>query len=428
LIAGTARDNARIVAVNYWLTNHNDGVTGTAGQAVLGLGTTDRTWTIPGAPLPGSNTLMVQSVDFTGNKSPVLACNFFYQVPSLFALTLTGDGRVTGTASIRGDAPPTNGALLHLGEGYTLNATPAKNWLFSNWTSAASVVSTNAALHFNMEPGFSLAANFVPSFFRMAAGTYNGLFYSTNIPAAETAGFLKNFVVTAGGTFSGSLLINGTTNLLTGTFDAQHQYSHTIALPAALGGPLFLSLTLAQGQITGTASGTNVGGWTNRLTANRSAASSASGQYTLLIPPPATASNCPPGDGYALITNQAGAVLVTGALADGATFAQSVPISDSGAVPIYQNLSASNSFFGGNGEFLFGWIVLGPNPGGSLIWVKKAWTEPPVPTNGPIPLIILAPPNYFRGYTNVIPLLGSPWTNPPPSMPAIPLNKGRSPV
>jgi len=425
VISGTAADNAQVVAVNYWLTNDNNGVTGTAGEAVLGPGTTHRTWSISAASSPGSNTVMVQSVDFTGHKSPILARRFFYEVPSSFTLAQNGDGVIRGAASVRGGAPPTNGAMLDIGERYMLTATPAKNWAFSNWTSGSAVVSSNATLHFIMEPGYSLTANFASNFLALAAGAYNGLFYSAEAPAFETAGFLKNFVVTTNGAFSGNLLIDGSTNLLSGIFNGQYQFSQTIALSAQLGGPLLLNLNLGQGQITGTVSGINNGGWTNPLTAYRSAASSSSAQYTILIPPPASATNCPPGEGYALITNQVGQIVLTGALADGTAFSQSVPISDSGAVPIYQNLSSNNPSFGGNGEFLYGWINLGANPpGGWLAWIKKPWTQPAYPTNGPMPLAIIAPPYYWSGFTNICTLIGSSWTNPPAGTPAISLNNG----
>jgi uncharacterized repeat protein (TIGR03803 family) len=425
VISGAAADNARVVAVNYWITNYNNGVSGSAGQAVLGLGTTNRTWTIPGPPLPGSNTVMVQSVDFSGNKSPLRARAFFYEVPSLFTLTQTGNGAVAGTASIRGDAPPTNGAMLHIGESYTLVATPARNCWFSNWTDAGSVAGTSATLRFVMEPGCSLAANFVTNFFQLAAGTYNGLFYSSNVPAAETAGLLKNLVVNPSGVFSGSLLIDGSTETLAGTFNGRFQYSRALARSAGLGGPLLLSLNLGAGRITGAVSGTNNGGWTNSLTAYRSAGSGGSGQYTILIPPPAAATNCPPGDGYVLLTNIAGTVVLTGALADGTPFSQAAPVSESGAVPIYQNLSTNNPTLFSTPTFLFGWINLGANPpGGWLAWVKKTWTEPVYPSNGPMPAIVLAPPVDWQGFTNVSTLIGSPWTNPPAGAPAIPLTNG----
>ena len=46
----------------------------------------------------------------------------------------------------------------------------------------------------------------------------------------------------------------------------------------------------------------------------------------------------PPGDGYALVTNHAGLVTLTGALADGTNFSQTVAASAAGDVPVYASL------------------------------------------------------------------------------------------
>ena len=59
----------------------------------------------------------------------------------------------------------------------------------------------------------------------------------------------------------------------------------------------------------------------------------------------------PGGDGYALITNHAGMIRITGAMADGAPLSQTVPVSDLSYVPIYASL------YGGKG-LLMGWINL----------------------------------------------------------------------
>ena len=55
VISGTAADEAQIVAVGYWLTNHNNGATGTWGQAVLSGQSTKRSWTI--RPRPGREAI-----------------------------------------------------------------------------------------------------------------------------------------------------------------------------------------------------------------------------------------------------------------------------------------------------------------------------------------------------------------------------------
>jgi hypothetical protein len=68
VFAGTASDNARVTNVVYWLTNFNGGPL-LSGTALLAPGGTN--WSIPAlTPFPGTNVLAVQSVDFSGLKSP----------------------------------------------------------------------------------------------------------------------------------------------------------------------------------------------------------------------------------------------------------------------------------------------------------------------------------------------------------------------
>ena len=106
--------------------------------------------------------------------------------------------------------------------------------------------------------------------------------------------------------------------------------------------------------------------------------------------PPA---NSPGGDGYALITNKAGTVTITGALADGTALSQTVPVAQDGYVPIYANLYSSKGL-------LLGWINLDltNTAGVSLTWIH------PGTTSG----------LYKNGFTNVLltnQVLLSPWTN-----------------
>jgi hypothetical protein len=165
-------------------------------------------------------------------------------------------------------------------------------------------------------------------------------------------------------------------------------------------------------QVFGTVSGSNNGAaWTADLVADRAANNLPAAEYTMLIPPGTNAppTSSPGGFGYALITNSAGGAKtvntarITGALADGTTFSQSVPVSEDGYVPFYDSLY-------GNKGLLLGWINLEvPNTNTTgLIWIH------PKTTGG----------RYKTGFTNIVPgvelggqvplpLLLSPWTNPP---------------
>ena len=117
----------------------------------------------------------------------------------------------------------------------------------------------------------------------------------------------------------------------------------------------------------------------------------------MLIPP--DTNNTPPllspgGDGYASITNSGATTKITGALADGTAFNQSVPISSTGYLPVYANL------YGGKG-LLLGWINLDSTnaSGVSLTWIHPRATHSGLYTNG---------------FTNVLftnQILLSAWTN-----------------
>jgi hypothetical protein len=114
-----------------------------------------------------------------------------------------------------------------------------------------------------------------------------------------------------------------------------------------------------------------------------------------LIPPDTNSAptNSPGGDGYALITNRTSGASITGALADGTAFNQTVPVSQDGYVPLYANL------YSGKG-LLMGWINLDLT---NTADVGLTWIHPPAHLG-----------LYAGGFTNVLltnQILLSPWTN-----------------
>jgi hypothetical protein len=253
-----------------------------------------------------------------------------------------------------------------------------------------------------MEKSTIVEANFVPNPFLPFVGTYNGLFTATNgIVTEATAGMLKGLAVTSKGTYSGSLLINGATKAISGSFGIAGQASKSIALTATQGGPVEVALTLISNepapQVIGTVS--NAGWVSTNLVADRATNNSLlSPAYTMLILPDTNDALLPGGYGYALITGSAGTTKapatakITGALADGTPFSQSVSVSKDGYVPIYANLYSSKGL-------LLGWINLDPtNTSGAALY----WVHPTVKTG-----VFTAP----FGSTNEIAL--SPWTNSP---------------
>jgi hypothetical protein len=158
-------------------------------------------------------------------------------------------------------------------------------------------------------------------------------------------------------------------------------------------------------QVTGTVFGTNQGvPWVaTNLLADLAANTSPSAEYTMLILPDTNTAptKSPGGAGYALITTYAGTTRnpsaatarITGALADGTAFNQTVPVSQDGYVPVYANLYA-------NRGLLLGWINLDLT---NMAGVGLTWIHPARTTG-----------LYQNGFTNVLftnQILLSPWTN-----------------
>ena len=236
-----------------------------------------------------------------------------------------------------------------------------------------------------------------------AQGIYNGIFAvaETNI---GSSGMLNALTVSESGTFTGKLLIGNITNSISGGFNVSGQSSNYVQRIAKQGWPVILQMTLnwtnSPPYASGTVSGTNGGPWTANLTAELEAKRSSSAEYTGVMLPAGTA----PGYGYILITNNAGAVTLSGALADGTSFNEQVPVSGDGDLPVYGNL------YGGSG-LLLGWVGLeSGSPAGTLAWIKESSSSSALYTNG---------------FTNMVFVQGSPWTNPPLHTAAIDLPLGQ---
>jgi uncharacterized repeat protein (TIGR03803 family) len=398
---GTATGHYRITNVSYSIVSAASGsrVSGSA-RLVSGGGTVSN-WSIAVVPPPGTNTLTVQCQDISGSGSPSVSQTFFYKVPAALAIHLagTGNGTVQGTASVAGDTAPANGALLNLGESYTVTATPDSHSLFSNWFSLAGAVAS-PRLSFVMQSNLVLTATFASNFYPHFAGAYNGLFYPTNGVTVETSGMLNNLVLLPSGAFTATLLYAGHHYAASSNFDASGESVFST-------GPLALDLILNQtnGEINGTV---NTSQGAANLIADLASNVLPSAEYTLLLSPTTNATAVsPPGDGYLLVTNhQGGVATFSGALADGAGYSQSVPVSQSGYVPLYAGLYTNT----GNPGLLLGWINLTnlntSASGNALAWIKKPFHAPALYTNG---------------FTNVLAVQGALWTN----QPALALTNGQ---
>ena len=409
VFAGTATDNARVTNVLWWLTNLNSGPV-LNGTATLTNGGSN--WFFVATPYPGTNILAVQSVNAGGWPSKYVQQTFFYKVTNALGLWAGGDGIGVfsgGAASVKNDPIPANGALLNIGEGYSITAAPKGISLFSNWVGSSALgafTNTGATLPFVMQSNMVLTANFATNFFVPARATYNGLFASANGVAAESSGMLQNLQLATNGAFSARLLMAAGTNSLSGQFNVAGNFSTNLGSAGAPGGKLYVNLTVnrAARQIAGTVSNAL---WNASLTAEPAGTNLPSARYTVLLPPAAGApANTPPGDGYAQVTNHLGMVTFSGQLADGTVFTPAAAESPNGDVPVYAGLY-------GNSGLLFGWInatnLGAAAPSNTLTWIKKAGRTTTLYTNG---------------FTNSLLLQGGTWTNPPARTPAIALPQG----
>ena len=222
-----------------------------------------------------------------------------------------------GYGTIQHGVWPTN---MVIGSHYTVRAVPAPENVFSNWVGGTaqpySVLSTSASYTFVMQSNLTLEANIVTNPFIPITGIYNGLFTTPGGVTEQTAGMLERLTVDKKGTYSGTLLINGGSHVVSGRFDLSGQATNKIARLQSQGGPLLVEMALNRDnfplQVTGTVSGTNDGvPWVANLMADLAANSLSSAEYTMLLPP--DTNNTPPtlspgGDGYALITNHQSSV------------------------------------------------------------------------------------------------------------------------
>jgi uncharacterized protein YukJ len=243
----------------------------------------------------------------------------------------------------------------------------------------------------------------VQDFSAAMAGTYTGLFYPADTVADSTSGMINGLIVKTNGRYSGRVLIAGIALPITGTFDVTGHASQVIVRGPRSGGALNLDMAITENgglpAIAGTVSGTNGGPWVANLAAGRAAPTTESYQYTLLFAPPATASaGSPPGFGYASIANHKGTAAVIGALADARNFSQNIPVSADGSLPLY--------FRFGPHELALGWVtnLYSPTPSGQIAWIKGG---------------SLASLNYKEGFTNLVSVMGSIWTNAAPEHAAI---------
>jgi hypothetical protein len=202
--------------------------------------------------------------------------------------------------------------------------------------------------------------------FSVAQGTYDGLFYETNVTPASSGFFTAR--VTGRGAFTAKLELSGHTYTFSGSFDTSGNASGSVkgrSLPT-----LTMALQLVNNdQITGEISGD---GWSAQLLAQKAAFGSRNpvpaewvGKDSVLLAMD-TNSTAAAGDSFGSVTvSKSGAVQWTATLPDGSKVTQKSALSKDGVWPLY------SAPYGGSGSFI-GWMQMtngDSDMGGSAVWI-----------------------------------------------------------
>ena len=328
-------------------------------------------------PCPGDSLTTSLRTFITDNKGsgPVTS----------LAVSVTGSGKVT---------PQQKSPTVQLGKSYNLRAVANGGNLFAGWS--GSINTTQPSISFTLTSNMVLTARFVTNPFIALKGSFNGLFYDTNVVTMDSAGSVTFSVSQLGG-FSGHLGMNTAPSVpFGGQFDADGNATVVITRgkKPSLTMTLKLDTTGPSQQITGTiACDTN---WTANLIADRAVFDGRhpapfTGNYTFALPGTNDPSVGPAGDSYGTpYINRVGILSSLNHLADGNSILQVVTVSKDGNWPLFLSL------FGR--EMVIGWVHVDSNGGmsGTLNWIKNA----------------SAFGNYRAGFSNTVTLTGSSWTAP----------------
>jgi plastocyanin len=284
---------------------------------------------------------------------------------SLLSVIINGQGTVR---------PNLDGHLLGVGLTYSMTATPAAGYVFSNWSGT---ITTNAEkITFQMQSNMVLQANFVPGAFVGSKGTYHGLFFETGgVALASSGGFM--LTTTIKGTFSGSLQMASGRSSFSSHFDTNGAAEVTVRRKTGnLTVDLQIDLTGDSSKVVGTVSdGTFFAPLSGDRTVFNSKTNPApqTGRYTLVIPANFTATNSPYGDSFGTVSvNSAGMLQFSGNLADGTKVSQASAVSGDGQWPLFAVLP------GGKGSVL-SWVTFDPTPTndltGDVSWIRSPSTK-----------------------------------------------------
>jgi hypothetical protein len=348
---GTAADNGQVAAVWYRLN----------GAAWI-QATNTTNWTAGLSLTDSANTLEAYSVDSLDNVSTTNIVNFTY-VPSRQITVVTwGQGTLT---------PNYNGWLLEIGKTYTMTAKAAFNSVFSRWVDGnGNTLTTAPALTFVVQSNLTVQAVFIQNPFVPLSGPFAGLFYDTNNITLTNSGFISVTLGAAGNFSAKARFASGQKLSFSGKFNADGNFSNSVAVKGSSPWSVQLSLRVANGgQIMGSIGNSS---WTVPVLAVRAAFSllnhaPQAGKYTLVVPGADDSTVRPGGNGYGTASvDPSGNLFFSGLLADGAKVTQKTFIGLQGSWPFYA------APYKGQGA-IFGWLNFVTNQintdiAGTLYW------------------------------------------------------------
>lgn len=142
VVKGTASDNRQVS--NVWCQANGLG---------WHLATTTNNWTNWTATaelISGTNALQAYALDTSGNNSTTNNVSFQFVVTNQLQVFMTGLGTIVTNY---------NNSWLEMGRNYSMTATPATGFRFTNWTGSS--ITTAATLNFMMDSNLTFTANFV---------------------------------------------------------------------------------------------------------------------------------------------------------------------------------------------------------------------------------------------------------------------------
>jgi cyclophilin family peptidyl-prolyl cis-trans isomerase len=289
---------------------------------------------------PGTNIIVVHSLDYFGNLSPGTTNVVFYSLPRPVTLQTIGKGKVTGLA---------DGQLLEVGVNYALTAQPARGYRFNGWRGG--VVSGDRNVIFTMFEGASVTARFTKSFLGMDIGEYQGVFApSTNGPP-QYSGFIS-IKLANNGIYSGRL------NPIGASFGIRGQFGTNGS--STISGPLGTNVIVLTLQWLGEGSEGFIGAYYDnhghflsqanlwRVQSFSATNPAPAGLYTFNLSPPLAANNeLTDGSGFGTMTvDDRGRINITGLLADNKPIKQKAVLLKGNRFPFLYSVKKGDSVVG----------------------------------------------------------------------------------